>query len=93
MFMGHRGLKQGDPLSPLLFVITMEYLSSLLHLASIQEGFEFHPHCKKLGLTHLQLTDDLLIFCKAKPSSLQPLIDALKIFPECTGLKANLDKS
>ena len=93
MFKGQRGLKQGDPLSPLLFVITMKYLSRLFHQASKQSGFEFHPHCKKLGLTHLQFVDDLLIFCKVKPSSLQTLIDALKIFTKCFGLNANLDKS
>ena len=92
-FPGKRGLKQGDPLSPLLFVLSMEYLSRLFKKTSSLPGFEFHPYCKKLGLTHLMFADDLIIFCKAKPHSLRLMMEAFNTFTSCTGLKANLDKS
>ena len=59
-FKGGKGLRQGDPLSPLLFVISMEYLTRLLKVASQQTCFKHHPHCRKLGLTHLMFADDLL---------------------------------
>jgi len=93
LFKGKRGLKQRDLLSPLLFVMTMEYLLRLFKKARTQSRFEYHPQCKKLGMTHLMFADDLIIFCKAKPASLQILMNAFKAFTQCTGLKANMGKS
>ena len=92
-FKGRRDLKQGDPPSPMLFVITMEYLSRLFRKASMQPDFGCHPHCKKLGLTHLISADDFIIFCKAKPSALKLLMDAFQEFTLSSGLIANLEKS
>ena len=92
-FKGKRGLKQGDPLSPLLFVLSMEYLYRLLKKTCSHPGFEYHPYCKRIGLSHLMFADDLVIFCKAKPHSLRLLMEAFNTFTNCTGLKANLDKS
>ena len=57
-------LRQEDPLSPFLFVISMEYLSRLMNVVSMKPGFKFHPNCKNLGLTHLMFADDLIMFCK-----------------------------
>ena len=92
-FRGMRGLKQGDPLSPLLFVLSMEYLSRLFKKASLQPEFEFHPHCKKLGITHLMFADDLVIICKASPISVSILMRAFQQFTACSGLQINMSKS
>ena len=75
-FKGKRGLKRGDPLSPLLFVLAMEYLSRLFRHASLTPRFVLHPHCEKMGLTHLQFADDLILFCKAHPSSVRIMMEA-----------------
>jgi len=92
-FVEGKGLRQGDPLSLLFFVLTMEYLSRLLKQVSQQHYFRFHPHCKQLGLTHLMFVDNLILLSKAHPASLQLKMTALHEIHECAGLKVNLAKS
>jgi len=91
-FKGGKGLRQVGPLSPLLFVVSMEYLSRLLLKVSRDPQFRFHPSCN-LGLTHLIFADDLIIFSKADPPSLRLIMTALNSFHQCTSLEANLQKS
>lgn len=67
-FPSRKGLCQGDPLSPFLFVIIMEVLSQLLNRSS--ENFNFYDQCERTNLTHLSFADDLMIFCGAGHSSL-----------------------
>ena len=92
-FPGKQGLRQGDPLSPLLFVLTMDYFSRIMRKISTNPGFSYHPNCRKLRLTHLMFADDLLIFSKANISSLMLVQDALQEFRSSTGLQANSSKS
>lgn len=61
-FAGRRGLRQCDPISSLLFVLVMEYLSRALQIMSQFPYFKYHPMCKKLKLRHLIFANDLMIF-------------------------------
>uniref|UniRef100_A0A803QS55 Reverse transcriptase domain-containing protein n=1 Tax=Cannabis sativa TaxID=3483 RepID=A0A803QS55_CANSA len=92
-FKGEKGLRQGDPMSPLLFVLIMEYLSRLLIQSSKMKGFGFHPLCKSLGLVNLCFADDLILFCKGNDKSIQIVKEAFQRFSEATGLSANKAKS
>ena len=92
LFKGGRGLKQGDPLSPLLFVLSMEYFTRLMVHASSNLNFGFHPSCKALRLSHLMFADDVMIFCKAKPETFTIIHNTLMTFYQCTGLKVNQTK-
>ncbi|XP_074267542.1 uncharacterized protein LOC141590932 [Silene latifolia] len=80
-FHGKRGLRQGDPISPLIFTLCMEYLNRLLVMGSGLPGFKFHPLCRSLRLTHLMFADDLLLFCKGEVKSICILMELLKDFP------------
>jgi hypothetical protein len=93
-FPGKKGLKQGDPISPYLFVIAMEVLSLLLdESAANNPRFGFHPKCQSLGLTHLCFADDLLIVSATTSESIRVIQGVLSEFEELSGLKANPAKS
>ncbi|XP_058776710.1 uncharacterized protein LOC131651047 [Vicia villosa] len=87
-----RGLRQGDPISPLLFVIMMEYLNRLLD--DMQENYNFNHHakCEKLGITNLTSVDDVLLFCRGEFNSVTRLLTAVSTFSASTGLIINPKK-
>ncbi|XP_062075097.1 uncharacterized protein LOC133779116 [Humulus lupulus] len=92
-FKGEKGLRQGDPISPLLFVLIMEYLTRSLQLAALDTSFRYDPMCKILNLLSLCFADDLLLFCKGSLAVVQVLKGTLEEFSFVTGLQINASKS
>lgn len=92
-FEGKGGLRQGDPVSPLLFVLVIEYLSRTLGCMSALPNFKFHPMCKHLKLTHLVFADDPMVFCKGETGSVNRVLEALAHFSSVSGSVANMEKS
>ncbi|XP_048503121.1 uncharacterized protein LOC125498862 [Beta vulgaris subsp. vulgaris] len=59
-----RGIRQGDPISPLIFVLAMEYFTTLMKKMSHREEFKFHNRCDQLKIHYLIFADDLMLFSK-----------------------------
>lgn len=61
-FKGKKGLRQGDPISSLLFVICMEYLSCILIQVGNLPNFKYFQGCGTLKIYHMCFVD-LILFC------------------------------
>ena len=95
-FGSSRGLRQGDPLSPLVFVLVMEAISKMLDKA-VHEGrlssFNVGVFAgRSLMVSHLLFADDTLIFCDANIDQMLILHMVLIWFEAVSGLKVNLGK-
>lgn len=92
-FLAKKGLRQGDPLSPFIFVLVMEYLNRQLRTLRHNPNFNYHPKCSKLQIIQLDFADDLLLFSRGDAISVQLLFDCFLNFSNCSGLEANSEKS
>ncbi|XP_013639453.1 PREDICTED: uncharacterized protein LOC106344676 [Brassica oleracea var. oleracea] len=89
-----RGLRQGDPLSPFLFVLCAEGLSHLLTKAEEEgsiTGMSFGDHGPSVN--HLLFADDCLLVCKANEEQSDHLLRVLHRYEEVTGQVINPTKS
>ena len=90
-------MRQGDPLSPLLFLLMMEILSKMLKQA---EGYGFIRGFKVNGsriedvcISHLLYVDDTMLMCDVDLEQLMYIWLVLSCFEAATSLKVNLSKS
>jgi hypothetical protein len=89
-----RGLRQGDPLSPLLFVFVfvMEAVGRMISTA-VSEGLLVGFSVGIATFSHLLYADDTLIFCDVSTNHLRYLRGLLLCFEAASGFKVNLAKS
>lgn len=92
-FKGRTGLRQGDPFSPILFVMVMNVLSQMLNKGAENGTFQYHPGCEEIKLTHLAFADDLLIFLEGSEASLEGVLRILNDFEQMSGLAVNIAKT
>lgn len=93
-FYPQRGLRQGDPLSPYLFILCAEVLSGLLTKGLADgkfHGIQIAPTAPPIS--HLFFADDSLFFCRSEPKEANFLMDTLQLYQDMAGQKVNLDKS
>lgn len=88
-----RGLRQGDSLSPFLFLLVVDVLSRMVSKCVEGELIEpFEVGKDKVTLSHLQFVDDTRFFCFGNDNSFLMLNHVLAFFEEMLGLKINRGK-
>lgn len=89
-----RGIRQGDPLSPFLFILLMEALISQLQGAEREgriTGFKIARNSPPVS--HLLFVDDSLFFCKADIQQCSELIRIINTYGLSSGQQLNVNKS
>jgi hypothetical protein len=89
-----RGLRQGDLLSPYLFIICGEGLSSMLQKADLEGKIEGIRVCREVPrINHLFFADDSLVLMHACRHDAQELRRILRVYEKVSGQMINTDKS
>jgi hypothetical protein len=97
-FESSRGLRQGDPLSPLLLCYCYGSSKSFdgsccLHGGHLSGFMVGTSEGREVMVSHLLFADDTLLFCEAAPLQIEKLGCVLTWFEAISGLKINLGKS
>ncbi|XP_026410646.1 uncharacterized protein LOC113305868 [Papaver somniferum] len=88
-----RGLCQGDPLSPLIFVLIEDVLSHNLSKLFANRSMNVMVSKKDVAPTHLLFVDDILIFYRGNLHSFQNLKSMLALYQHASGQCINYAKS
>ena len=93
-FLPTRGIRQGDPISPYLFLLAAEGFSCLLNSrlqSSTLKGIKVAPSAPVVS--HLLFADDSLLFFGANLENAQVINDVMETYYRASGQQINMDKS
>ncbi|KAM1949652.1 hypothetical protein ACFX15_009683 [Malus domestica] len=89
-----RGLRQGDPMSPFLFLICAEGLSAVLRKREEQGSLHWIKVTPDgTQISHLLFADDAVIFCKATEVEVRVILEVLQCYAAASGQIINKEKS
>ena len=89
-----RGLRQGDPISPFLFLFCAEGLSAMIRKSvdnGLLQGVAACP--QGLHISHLFFADDNIIFCQATIEQCNHLDHILTTYEHASGQQLNREKT
>ena len=85
----NRGVRQGDPLSPYLFLLSIEIMAHAVRQDNLIQGIKLSPN---INIKLVQYADDTSVLL-ADIDSAKRFLDLLKSFTKCSGLKVNQEKT
>uniref|UniRef100_A0A2N9IBV7 Reverse transcriptase domain-containing protein n=1 Tax=Fagus sylvatica TaxID=28930 RepID=A0A2N9IBV7_FAGSY len=89
-----RGIRQGDPLSPYVFLLCAEGLSALFQQASAMGHLKGIQSCRGgPWVSHLFFADDSLLFGQANISECRKILEILNLYEGSSGQKINREKT
>lgn len=86
-----KGLRQGDPLSPYLFIICAKVFSRMINSEQAIQGIKISRNA--LAISHILFADDILLMCKANQSNANAIATIIESFCVKSGQMVNKDKS
>ena len=84
-----RGVRQGCPLSPYIFILTIEVLANAIRSSAEVKGISIYNHETKLNM----YADDVTLLLIDDPTNIQNCLDIIKKFGFISGLKLNDSKT
>ena len=81
-----RGIRQGDPLSPYLFILCTKGLHGLMNQVVLSRNIRGISICRNgLRLTYLFFANDSLLFCRASIQECQHILNILLTYEKASG--------
>ena len=89
-----RGIRQGDPISPYLFLLCAEGLSAMLKKEESEGHIKGVAICRGASrVSHLLFADDSIIFCRASIAECERVLKVLDDYERDSGQKINKEKT
>ena len=92
-FQPSRGIRQGDPISPYLFLLCMEFLGALITSMCKERRWEKMQASRHgSSFSHVFFANDLMLFAKADQKNCEAVIEVLDNLCNFAGQKVNSGK-